>query len=372
MTTAVVRALLAAFGIIALGLGGGPAKAQPGAGTSTFIVDTCGTLPIPYIAGQLNRAIVIDKNGNTCGSASVSASITGFPTTQTTGTPISVTTGGVTGTLPSGAVVVATNIGTTNAAYCKLGASATTSDQYIAPNGGWFSFTVGAATQLTCITSTSTTTVNMVGGSGLPTGTGGGSGGGGGAITAALGAFASGSLAAGSMVDFLTVRGTKAPGTAAANSALTGCVYTAAGVTLTDGQQAACQMTAAGSTHTTVDNTNNNGIATPTLSSPVVQAGMQYETVAASVTAQVLGGSGATGDYLSHCVVYPVTTTPGVVTVFDNANAAGTNAIAFPGGASSVSNLVPFAIPVGAFSAAGPWKVTTGANLVVTCYGKFS
>lgn len=122
-------------------------------------------------------------------SASVSASITGFNPT-TTGTPIAVTTGGVTGTLPAGTVVVATNVGTTNGAYCKLGASATTSDQYIAPNGGWFQFTVAASTQLTCITSTSTTTVNMVGGSGLPTGTGGGGGGsgGGGAVTVANGA----------------------------------------------------------------------------------------------------------------------------------------------------------------------------------------
>lgn len=105
-----------------------------------------------------------------------SATLSGFAP-ATTGTPISVTTGGATGNLPAGAVVVATNVGTTNGAYCKLGASATTSDQYIAPNGGWFAFTVGANTQLTCITSSSTTTVNMVGGSGLPTGTGGGGGG---------------------------------------------------------------------------------------------------------------------------------------------------------------------------------------------------
>lgn len=108
-------------------------------------------------------------------SASVSASISGF-TAASTGTPISVTTGGVTGSLPAGAVVVATNVGATNGAYCKLGASATTSDQYLSPGGGWFAFTVLANTQLTCITSTSTTTVNMVGGAGLPTGTGGGGG----------------------------------------------------------------------------------------------------------------------------------------------------------------------------------------------------
>jgi hypothetical protein len=112
-------------------------------------------------------------------SASVSASISGFPgASPTTGAPISVTTAGVTGTLPAGSVVVASNVGSTNIAYCKLGASATVNDQPISPNGGWFAFTTGGATQLTCITSTSTTTVNMVGGAGLPTGAGGGSSGG--------------------------------------------------------------------------------------------------------------------------------------------------------------------------------------------------
>lgn len=114
-------------------------------------------------------------------NASVSASISGFAP-ATTGTPISVTTGGNTGTLPAGGVVAAFNVGTTNTAYCKLGGSATTSDIAIPP-ASWFAFTVGVATQLTCITSTSTTTVNMVGGDGLPTGAGGGGGGSGGGTT---------------------------------------------------------------------------------------------------------------------------------------------------------------------------------------------
>ena len=116
-------------------------------------------------------------------SGTFSATLSGFRPT-TTGTPISVTTGGVTRSLPAGSQVVATNVGTTNGAYCKLGASATTSDQYIAPNGGWFGFAISGDTQLTCITGTSTTTVNMTGGTGLPTGTGGGGGsGGGGSVT---------------------------------------------------------------------------------------------------------------------------------------------------------------------------------------------
>lgn len=66
------------------------------------------------------------------------------------------------------------------------------------------------------------------------------------AITAASGSIASGAMAAGSMVDLLTMRGTKAPGTAAANSILGGGVYTSSGVTLTDGQQAALQFSSTG------------------------------------------------------------------------------------------------------------------------------
>jgi hypothetical protein len=104
----------------------------------------------------------------------------------------------------------------------------------------------------------------------------------------------------------------------------------------------------------------------------VQSAGSAYETVAASQTAQALGATGATGDYLSHCVIYPASTSPGVVTVFDNTNAAGTNVIAFAGGASSTSNLTPISVPVGAISTAGAWKVTTGANVSVACFGKFT
>lgn len=140
-----------------------------------------------YMCIELSSGIDRCQHVSATNPLPVSATISGF-TALTTGTPISVTTGGVTGTLPAGSVVVASNVGTTNAAYCALGASATTSSQYIPPGGGWFAFTVGAATQLTCITSTSTTTVNMTGGSGIATGTGGGSGSGSGGSSATFGA----------------------------------------------------------------------------------------------------------------------------------------------------------------------------------------
>jgi hypothetical protein len=115
----------------------------------------------------------------------VSSSISGFQPSATgsVATPIIATTAGAVGNLPSGTVVIATNAGATNTAYCQLGSSASISAQPIAPNGGWFAFTVGSATQLACATSTSTTTVNLLGGSGLPTGTGGGGGGASGTVT---------------------------------------------------------------------------------------------------------------------------------------------------------------------------------------------
>jgi hypothetical protein len=106
-----------------------------------------------------------------------SDSIGGFHPT-TVGTPVVATTGGATGSLPGGTTVVATNTGATYGAYCALGGSSSTSQQYIAPNGGWFGFTISGETQITCLTTTGTTTVNLVGGTGLPTGTGGGGGGG--------------------------------------------------------------------------------------------------------------------------------------------------------------------------------------------------
>lgn len=108
---------------------------------------------------------------------------------------------------------------------------------------------------------------------------------------------------------------------------------------------------------------NANGRAIPANSEPVVLASQTYETVAASATAQVLGGSGATGDYIDSILVIPATTSPGNVLLLDNA----TSITVFAGGASSVSNLVPFTISLGMVSASGAWKITTGTN--VSCIG---
>lgn len=155
-------------------------------------------------------------------TGTLSATFTGY-SPRNFGTPITATTGGVTGALPTNTgQVVLTNVGTTNLVYCALGAVATTSSQPIAPNGGWFAFgTVGVDTQFTCITSASTTVVNSSGGApGLATGTGGGGGsGGGGAITAASGSYAAGALSSGAGVDgWDLTQGAKADGACASDN----------------------------------------------------------------------------------------------------------------------------------------------------------
>jgi len=93
--------------------------------------------------------------------------------------------------------------------------------------------------------------------------------------------------------------------------------------------------------------------------------GFQYEAVAANQSAQVLGGTGATGDHL-HNIVINVTTSGagGTVTLLD-------------GSTSTV--IVPASTPVGCYwmsfdvlSTTGPWKVTTGTGASVIATGIFS
>lgn len=100
----------------------------------------------------------------------------------------------------------------------------------------------------------------------------------------------------------------------------------------------------------------------------VTPRGVQYETVAASQTAQVLGTTGHVGDYIAGILVIPATTSPGNVLLLDNA----TSITVFAGGASSVSNLVPFFIPLGMLSVSGAWKITTGSNVSCIGIGTFS
>lgn len=99
-----------------------------------------------------------------------------------------------------------------------------------------------------------------------------------------------------------------------------------------------------------------------------VAAGVEYETVAASQTAQVLGATGGVGDYIIGILVIPATLSPGVVTLLDGA----TSIALFVGGANSLTELKPFFIPLGLKSVSGAWKITTGANVSVIGIGKFA
>lgn len=114
-------------------------------------------------------------------------------------------------------------------------------------------------------------------------------------------------------------------------------------------------------------NTSASTIATKTTALANAVAG-EYETVAASQTAQVLGATGAAGDFISHVLVVPASTSPGAVTLLDNA----TSITVFAGGSSSVSSLVPFVIPLNMVSVSGAWKLTTGSSVSCIAVGSFT
>lgn len=121
------------------------------------------------------------------------------------------------------------------------------------------------------------------------------------------------------------------------------------------------------------DQATNAGAALVKGGVGVVNGGSAYNTVAASTALKLSatqgGGTGAIGDYLSHVVIIPSTTSPGAVTLTDGSGSAIT---IFAGGASSVSNLVPFAVPIGAVSTSGGWTLTTLGNETAIGFGKFS
>lgn len=111
----------------------------------------------------------------------------------------------------------------------------------------------------------------------------------------------------------------------------------------------------------------------PVSNTPLTDFGAgDYETVAAGVSDQILGPTGAAGDWLAGLLIIPGTTSPGAVSVKDG---NGSAISVFAGGASSVSNLVPFFVPFGAKTVNGTtpgWKVTTGANVTAIGFGNFT
>lgn len=97
-----------------------------------------------------------------------------------------------------------------------------------------------------------------------------------------------------------------------------------------------------------------------------VESQFEYETVAASQTAQVLGGMGAAGDLLSHLVVVVTTAATAAVSILDNA----TSIQVFPN--SPGGGVGTYHVPLNMVSVNGAWKVTTGAGVAVIAVGRFS
>lgn len=105
----------------------------------------------------------------------------------------------------------------------------------------------------------------------------------------------------------------------------------------------------------------------PKLAENVFSA-LNYETVAASQTAQVLGVTGSAGDVIQRLVIVPANLSPGNVLLLDNA----TSITLFAGGAASVTELRPIVVDLGMVSVSGAWKITTGADVSVIAVGSFA
>lgn len=92
-----------------------------------------------------------------------------------------------------------------------------------------------------------------------------------------------------------------------------------------------------------------------------------YATVAPSQADQVLGATGAKGDFLGRLICVVATASTSAVSIKD-------------GGGSSISILPAavgggigtYVIDVHAVSAAGAWKMTTGAGVSVIAVGEFT
>lgn len=137
----------------------------------------------------------------------------------------------------------------------------------------------------------------------------------------ASGSIASGAIAAGAQVDLLTMRGTVAAGTAAANSMLTGAVFNTTAPTLTNGQQAAIQVSARGG----------------------ALSGSQYPAGATPVTASATGTTAATTATLGTGA--SVTTYLCSLSIRANASAAATGNATVTGTITGTLNFTQWTAP---------------------------
>ena len=104
-----------------------------------------------------------------------------------------------------------------------------------------------------------------------------------------------------------------------------------------------------------------NGVAV------VEQGQFNYETVAASQTDQVLGVTGATGDFLHALVIVVATAATAQVQIKDGSGSAITVFPNSPGGGIGTDT-----VEMNIVSTGGAWRVTTGAGVSVLAIGRFT
>jgi hypothetical protein len=248
-------------------------------------------------------------------SGSFSASLSGFQPTPSYAS-LSVGSTSTRVALPSGTVVGVYNTGSFPAFVTLGSASVTaTSADDVVPAGGWMAFTVGSAAYLAGIETAGATSLNISGGSGLPTGAGGGSGGGSGGSNASVGPTGS-AVPASATLGGMSVGGTMTamPGTSNGlktdGSAVTQPVSAVSLPLPTGAATAAGQPTVAGSGSTTSGQTGNLDMAAVTSSSPTYTNG---QTIALSLT--TAGALRTDGSGVTQPVAQTAPTSGGAATV---------------------------------------------------------
>ncbi len=98
-----------------------------------------------------------------------------------------------------------------------------------------------------------------------------------------------------------------------------------------------------------------------------VEGSGEYETVAASQTDQVLGSTGAAGDYLDKLIITVGTAATAAVSIKDGSGSLISILPNSPGGGVGV-----YVVSLGAIAADAGWKVTTGAGSTVLAIGRFT
>ena len=179
---------------------------------------------LPSVASKIASNMVL-VDATTGLPASITTTSTAYAPSGATVT-LSATTTSSNVSFGSATTVAASNTGS-NTVFITFGTTsgvtATTTGYPVLASQTIF-FSAGSNTYIAGITSTSTSTLLVTPGSGVPAITGGGtsSGGGGGAITAASGSYASGAFSSGSVASGAFASGSIAAGALAANSIATG------------------------------------------------------------------------------------------------------------------------------------------------------